>query len=122
MKIFRQLILVIGIYLTGEFCSKVLHIPLPGNIIGMLLLLLLLITKVVKVSMVEDISDFFLKYLAFLFVPAGVSLIKYFDIVKSDLLNILLLSIFITGFVVVSTGWTVQGIIMINDKIKRKKQ
>ena len=42
MKLFRQSIIILGIYLLGELISKGLNLPVPGNIIGMLLLLLLL--------------------------------------------------------------------------------
>ena len=79
MKIFREALLILGIYLIGEVISKGFSLPLPGNILGMLILLLLLMTKVIKVEKIESVSNFFLDHLAFFFIPAGVGLISSFD-------------------------------------------
>ena len=59
MKIFREAIIILGIYLVGELISKVFSLPLPGNIIGMIILLVLLCTKVIKIEKIENISAFF---------------------------------------------------------------
>ncbi|MBN2652064.1 MAG: CidA/LrgA family protein [Spirochaetales bacterium] len=121
MKILRQLTLIIGLFLIGDFCSNVLHFPLPGNIIGMLLLLFLLITKIVKLSMVEDVADFFLNHLAFFFIPAGVRLMNTFGLISSSIIRIMLICIFTTFLVIVTTGWSVQGVVSLNGKIKRRR-
>ena len=47
MKLFREAIVIFGIYLMGELISGLLNLPIPGNILGMLILLLLLCIKVI---------------------------------------------------------------------------
>lgn len=42
MKLFREIIIIFGISYIGECLSTLLHLPLPGSLVGMLLLLLLL--------------------------------------------------------------------------------
>ena len=116
MKIFREAIIILGIYLIGELISKSFSLPLPGNIIGMIILLILLCTKVIKVEKIESISTFFLDHLAFFFIPAGVGLISSFDIIKDSLVHILILCIITTFIVIVATGLIVQFIIKIKDK------
>ena len=59
MKLFREAIIILGIYLIGELISKGFSLPLPGNILGMIILLILLCTKIIKVDDVENVSDFF---------------------------------------------------------------
>lgn len=119
MKIFREAIIILGIYLIGELISKSFSLPLPGNIIGMIILLILLCTKVIKVEKVESISTFFLDHLSFFFIPAGVGLISSFDSVKNSLLYILILCLITTALVIISTGLIVQFIIkMKNNKSK----
>lgn len=115
MKIFREAIIILGIYLIGELISKSFSLPLPGNIIGMIILLILLCTKVIKVEKVESISTFFLDHLSFFFIPAGVGLISSFDSVKNSLLYILILCLITTALVIISTGLIVQFIIKIKD-------
>lgn len=120
MKIFREAIIILGIYLIGELISKGFSLPLPGNIIGMIILLVLLCTKVIKVEKIESISTFFLDHLSFFFIPAGVGLISSFDSIKNSLIYILLLCLITTAVVIIITGVVVQYIIKIQDsKIKK---
>lgn len=119
MKIFRETLIVLIIYLIGEFLSKFFSLPIPGNILGMLILLLLLITKVIKVNQIETVSNFFLDHLAFFFIPAGVKLMSSFDIIKDDLLNILLICFITTALVILFTGKTVDYILQIKDKRRK---
>ncbi|WLF70582.1 CidA/LrgA family protein [Clostridium septicum] len=118
MKLFRQSIIILGIYLLGELISKGLNLPVPGNIVGMLLLLLLLCTKVIKVENVETVSNFFLDHLAFFFIPAGVGLLTSFDSIKSSLIQIVLVCIIATTIVIVVTGLVVQ---FVSNKLNIKK-
>ncbi|MGG7058411.1 CidA/LrgA family protein [Clostridium nigeriense] len=120
MKIFREAIIVLSIYLIGELISKGFSLSLPGNIIGMIMLLILLCTKVIKVEKIENISTFFLDHLSFFFIPAGVALISSFDSIKDSLVYILILCIITTAIVIISTGLIVQFIIKIkSNKIKK---
>lgn len=118
MKLFRQSIIILGIYLLGELISKGLGLPVPGNIIGMLLLLLLLCTNVIKVESVETVSNFFLDHLAFFFIPAGVGLLTSFDNIKSSLIKIILICTVATAIVIVVTGLVVQ---FVSNKLNKKK-
>jgi len=120
MKIFREAIIILGIYLVGELISKGFSLPLPGNIIGMIILLVLLFTKVIKVEKIESISTFFLDHLSFFFIPAGVGLISSFSSIKDSLIYILLLCLITTAIVVISTGTIVQYVIKIKEKKIKK--
>lgn len=120
MKIFREAIIILGIYLIGELISKGFSLPLPGNIIGMIILLVLLCTKVIKIENVENISTFFLDHLSFFFIPAGVGLISSFTSIKDSLVYILLLCLITTAIVIVTTGLVVQYIIKIKENKMKK--
>lgn len=119
MKIFRETLIILIIYLCGEFLSKFLSLPIPGNILGMIILLLLLLTKIIKVNQIETVSNFFLDHLAFFFIPAGVKLISSFNIIKDDLLIILLICLITTILVILFTGKTVDYISNIKDRRRK---
>lgn len=108
MKLFRELLIILIIFFIGEITSKVLHLPIPGNIIGMLLLLMLLLTNTIKVSQVETIAKFFLDHLAFFFVPAGVGLLASLNILKDSWGKILLVCLLTTSITIAVTGFIVQ--------------
>lgn len=120
MKLFRETIIILGIYLLGELISKGLSLPLPGNILGMIILLILLCTNIIKIEKIENISSFFLDHLSFFFIPAGVGLISSFNSIKDSILSILLLCIITTIIVLLTTGYVVQGMIKIKENKKRK--
>lgn len=120
MKIFREAIIIFGIYLIGELISKGFSLPLPGNIIGLIILLTLLCTKTIKLEKVENISTFFLDHLAFFFIPAGVGLLSSLDIIRNSLVSILILCLITTAIVIVCTGLIVQYIIGIQTKNNKK--
>ena len=67
MKLFREAIIIFGIYLLGVLIADVTRLPIPGNVIGMVILFLLLCFKVIKVEQISTISNFFLDHLAFIF-------------------------------------------------------
>lgn len=82
MKMFKELSLLLLYSIIGEGLRMFLHLPVPGSIIGILLLLLSFQTKILKPSAIEDTANFLLNHLTILFVPAGVGLMQYYGAVK----------------------------------------
>ncbi len=119
MKLFREALIVFGIYLIGEVIVALTHIPIPGNIIGLLLLFIGLCTKVIKVSQVETLTNFFLDHLAFFFLPAGVSLMNSLGIIKASILQIIIICIITTSITIASTGLIVQFVVNLLNKKKK---
>ncbi|WP_294386735.1 CidA/LrgA family protein [uncultured Clostridium sp.] len=110
MKFFRESILLLSIYFAGEIISNLLNLPVPGSIIGMILLFVLLTSHIVKVEKVENLANFFLDHLAFFFIPASVGLMTSFASLKGSIFKIILLCILTTIIVIAVTGITVQFI------------
>ena len=94
--------------MLGDIISKGLSLPVPGNIIGMIILLVLLCTKTIKLDQVEDVSDFLLNHLAFFFIPAGVGLISSFTLIKSSFIQIIFICILTTIITICVTGKVVE--------------
>lgn len=103
---FRQLAIIIGCLAVGEFITWLTGISVPSSIIGMLLLTFLLKVKVIKLEWVETISNFLVKNMGFFFVPPGVALMLYFDIIGKEIVSIVLATTLSTMLVLVVTGWT----------------
>lgn len=110
MKLFREAIIIFGIYLIGVLIQDIFSIPVPGNVLGMVILFLLLYFKVIKVEQVKAISDFFLDHLAFFFIPAGVGLISSFGVIKDIWIQLLLVCFITTAITMAVTGRIVQRI------------
>ena len=102
----RQCTIIFGCLAMGELIVWLTGISIPSSIIGMLLLTALLQMKVVKLEWVKGMSDFLISNLGFFFVPPGVALMLYFDIIKAELLPIVLATVISTMLVMITTGWT----------------
>lgn len=80
MKVIRiivQLALLYVISFIGGVLHNLLHIPLPGSIIGLVLLFIGLSVKVIPAKWMEDGAGFILAYLPLFFIPATVGVINY---------------------------------------------
>lgn len=105
MKLIRQFAILLAVVFAGEGMNRILGVPLPGSVLGLLLLLLLLVTGWVKVADVEEVAQFFLTHLAVLFIPAGVGLLSVWGVLQADGLVLLLISVVATVVVLlVSAG------------------
>ncbi|WP_337775983.1 CidA/LrgA family protein [Prevotella pectinovora] len=118
---FRQLAIIIGCLAVGEFMTWLTGISVPSSIIGMLLLTFLLKVKVIRLEWVETISNFLVKNMGFFFVPPGVALMLYFDIIGKEIVPIVLATTLSTMLVLVVTGWTHIMTRKIIKRIKGKK-
>lgn len=67
-----------------------LGVPFPPALLGMLILTALLCGNVIPASSIEGICDILISKMGMLFLPAGVSVILYVDVIKAELLPILL--------------------------------
>lgn len=110
MKLIREIVIVFGLYYIGEIISKSLSLPIPGNLIGMLLLFMLLCSKTVKLQQVERIGDFLLDHLAFFFIPAGVGLLTSFSLIADIWIQIVLVCAITTFFTMGIVGYLVQRV------------
>ncbi|BDD09229.1 hypothetical protein FUAX_16610 [Fulvitalea axinellae] len=80
----KSLSIIFGCLLAGDTVSALLNIPIPGSIIGMVLLLLALNFKLVKLKSVKPVTDLLNKEMAFFFIPPGVGLMLYFDLLEKE--------------------------------------
>lgn len=106
----RQCFILFGCLALGEFIVWLTGIKLPSSIIGMLLLTLFLKLKWIKLQWVQGLSDFLIANLGFFFVPPGVALMLYFDIIQAQLVPILVATFVSTALVLILTGQTHQWI------------
>lgn len=117
MKIFRQALIILTLYFIGEFLSKQLHLPIPGNILGMILLFILLNTGALKLDKVDMVSNFFLDHLAFFFLPASIGLMTSFESIKSSAFKIIAICVITTFIVMAITSLLVQ---FVSNKLNKK--
>ena len=100
----RGLTLLLLFQLCGECVGRALDLPIPGNVLGMGLLLLGLMTNVVDIKWFEEAAEILLSNLALFFVPAGVGVMVYGNLIASEWLPISVATILSTFVVMAVTG------------------
>ncbi|MBP5458468.1 MAG: CidA/LrgA family protein [Paludibacteraceae bacterium] len=103
-----QCAIIFGCLSFGELLVYLTGTKLPSSIIGMLTLTLLLQLGIVKLDWVKGIAEFLSFNLAFFFIPPGVGLMLYFDLIKAQFIPIIGATILSTILVLVVTGWVHQ--------------
>lgn len=99
--------ILVGFYFFGEVIRTVFGIPIPGNVLGMVLIAIALKLNIVKVGHVEKASSLLLDNLMFLFVPTTVAIMLYFDIIREQwivMIGVTVLSTLLVAFVVGKTA------------------
>lgn len=92
LKILTQVGIIFGICWLSQCIEQALPFTMPASIIGMVLLLALLGLRIVKTEHIQEKSDFLLANLPF-FVPAVVSVMKYADVLRSNLLALIVVCV-----------------------------
>ncbi|WP_332107922.1 CidA/LrgA family protein [Paenibacillus sp. URB8-2] len=84
--------------------SSWLHLPVPGSIIGMVLLFIMLETGVIKLGWVEAGATWLLAELLLFFVPSAIGVMKYSSLLGTDGLSLLAIILAGTFIVMTSSG------------------
>ena len=108
MNIMGELALIFGICLVGEGVAALLPVAFPASVISMVLLMILLLTGVVKDRHIQTASHFLVANMAFFFLPSFVGLLEHIELLKSQLVPLLLIIVLTTPVVYLVTGWTVR--------------
>jgi len=121
MKIIRIIVQVFLLYLfflVGDYLQKLLHLPVSGSIVGLLLLFVLLLFRIVPVKWIEEGSVTILAYLPLLFIPATTGIMKHTDLFSLKGMVIILIIIVSTVITIAAAAHTSQY--LSNLKSKRK--
>ena len=108
MKIIKQFGIIFSLCWIATVIEGLLPIAFPASVIAMLLLLLCLMTGVLKIDHIREKSDFLLANMAFFFIPAGVNVINYLDILKANWLPLLLICVITTVITFAATAYTIR--------------
>jgi holin-like protein len=92
---------IVGLWLilhAGQRIAAQLPIPVPGNVVGMVLLFVLLSAGLIKESWLHIGADLLTRHLAFFFVPIAVGLMQWTTLLR-DAGHWLLLVLGLSGLV-----------------------
>ncbi|MCP1640262.1 CidA/LrgA family protein [Streptococcus gallinaceus] len=91
MKLYVQLMIILCFSFAGEAISTLFHLPVPGSIIGLLLLFIALEMKWIRLRHIDKVGSFLLANMTILFLPPTVGIMENFTAIKPYLLPISLI-------------------------------
>jgi holin-like protein len=100
--------------LAGEVLVRAFDLPFPGPVLGMLLLFVTLKVRGSLPQTLQQTSQTMLSHLSLLFVPAGVGVMRHFDLIAQEwvpiLITILLSTLLTIGITALTMCWMVRRV------------
>lgn len=97
--------------LLGLLGHEVVHIPLPGPVLGLILFTLCLFLGIVRLQWVEQTASLLLRHMLLFFAPFIVGVIPYFPRLRSEWPAIVLSLVISTIVVMLVTGFSATALI-----------
>ena len=107
VQLVRSLVILYIMLLLGNLISHYIPVGIPGSIWGLLILFIGLTTLIIRLEWIYLGSSLLIRYMAVLFVPVSVGIIKYYDLLVSKWKILLIpniLSTFLTLFIIAFFG------------------
>lgn len=118
MKIVTQVGIIFSICWISQIIEKLLPFSFPASVIGMILLFILLCVHILQVDHIREKSDFLLENMAFFFIPAGVSIINYFDVLKNWVVQLIVICVVSTVVTFAVTAYSMKLALYLMQKKK----
>lgn len=111
MNTLKPISIILGVSFIGEILHKILPLPFPASIYGLIILFLLLQFKIVKLETIKNLTDFLIEIMPIFFVVPAIGLMESWSIMLNILIPIILVGILSTALIMIVTGKVSQGII-----------
>jgi holin-like protein len=102
------LTLLIVCQFLGELLTRATALPLPGPVVGLVILLVLLIVRGGPSEELKTTSSSLLRHLLLLFVPAGAGVVTQLDVLGRNILPAAIAIVISTALGLGVTGWIMQ--------------
>lgn len=119
MKLIKQFAVIFTIYSISDIISKTLKLPIPGNVLGMILLFLLLLTGIIKENQIDEASDLLISNMALLFIPGTLAIIDEYIYVKDEIIPFIIICVFMAVIIMIITGLSAQFLEKILAKLRK---
>lgn len=108
MKYLSQFCIILGFTLAGEALGSLLPLPIPASVYGLVLLFAALCLGLVKLEQVKTVGNFLTSILPLLFVAPTVGIVEHWELIRPQLLPIVLVILGSTALTFGISGKIVQ--------------
>ena len=105
-----QVLLYAGLFVLAQYLVSWLHLPLPANLVGMVLMLALIVCRVIPLNWIRAGARWLLAEMLLFFVPAVVAVVNYTQLLLVDGWRIFAVIAISTLMVLGATAWVVDKV------------
>lgn len=120
MKYLKQVSILFAFTFISEILNRIIPLPIPASIYGLVFLFLCLEFKIIKIDQIKDTADFLLAILPIMFVPSSVGFIKALPLMKKYGIQFLIIGVSTTFLVMIVSGLITQLILRIKKQFNKK--
>ena len=96
MKYLSQFLRITGFTLVGELLQRIIPLPIPASVYGLILLFAALTKGIVKLEQVKDAGGFLISILPILFVSPAVGILENWGMIQHAVIPMFLLALLST--------------------------
>ena len=111
MKYLKQFLIILVISLIGEILNKLLPLPVPASIYGMVILFAGLLSGIIKLESVKEAGSFLIEIMPVMFIPAGVGLMSSWLNLKPVIIPVCIITVAAIFTVMLVSGDVTQYIV-----------
>ena len=78
------MLILSGVSWTGSQLAEWSGLPVPGSVVGVVLLFFLLLSGVIQLEYVEEVADYLLKHLVLFFIPIAAALMDTANVFREN--------------------------------------
>lgn len=105
-----QVLLYAGLFIFAQYLVSWLHLPLPANLVGLVLMLALIVCRIIPLGWVRAGARWLLAEMLLFFVPAVVAVVNYTQLLLLDGWRIFAVIAISTLLVLGATAWVVDKV------------
>lgn len=102
-----EFLIILSINYLGVLTEKILHLSIPGTVLGLIFLFILLISKILKLNTIKTVGNYMITNMVVTFIPPSVKLLDVMEKLKDDFFKLILLLVVTTLITMVVTALTV---------------
>lgn len=80
----RSLALLLAFLFAGDGLARVLHLPIPGSVVGMVLLAAALQSRRLPVEWVRPSAELLIRHLSLLYIPPAVGVMAFAGLIRRE--------------------------------------
>lgn len=116
MKYLKQFLIILTISFAGEILHRLLPLPVPASIYGILLLFALLKAGILPLASVRETARFLVEIMPVMFIPAAVGIMDSWGIIAPSWLEYLTMTVISTVIVMAVSGLVTQAVLRVRSR------